>query len=83
MDILNEPCTELGTGSEEQIVPGDAYRFQALYSNYKNTPEDLHLFYNNMITAIRTIDQETPVIVESGYYAQPPSYTGWPGNLFR
>jgi hypothetical protein len=79
-DILNEPCPELQTDLEEQTVPGDAGRFLDWYRQYKGTPRDLHQFYQRMIQAIRTIDQETPIMVESGFYAQPSAYWEWPGK---
>jgi hypothetical protein len=34
-----------------------------------------------MTEAVRTVDQETPVMVESGFYAQPPAYVAWPHRL--
>ncbi len=80
-DILNEPCPELHTGIEEQTVPGEAVRFIEWYRQYKDTPRDLISFYTRIIDAIRTVDAETPVMVESGFYAQPPAYAGWPARL--
>jgi len=80
-DILNEPCPELQTDIEEQTVPGAADRFLDWYSLYKGTPRDLPLFYQRMINAIRVIDPETPIMVESGFYAQPSAYMEWPGKL--
>jgi hypothetical protein len=80
-DILNEPCPELNTDIEEQTVPGDALRFSDWYSKYKGTTHDLYLFYKNVIKAIRTVDSETPIMVESGYYAQTSAYVGWPAKL--
>lgn len=80
-DILNEPCPELKTGIEEQTIPGDAARFCEWYFKYKGTTHDLRLFYKNVIKAIRTVDAETPIMVESGYYAQPSAYVGWPAAL--
>ncbi len=80
-DILNEPCPEWHTGIEEQTAPGEADRFIAWYRKFKDTPRDLLLFYEHMIHAIRTTDPETPIMVESGFYAQPPAYAGWPVSL--
>jgi hypothetical protein len=80
-DILNEPCPELGTGIEEQTVPGEAQRFTDWYIKFKNTPRDLFLFYQKMTKAIRSVDSDTPIMVESGFYAQPPAYYGWPGLI--
>jgi hypothetical protein len=80
-DILNEPCPELGTGIEEQTSPGDAERFTGWYEKHKNTPRDLFLFYQKMIKAIRSVDSVTPIMVESGFYAQPSAYTDWPALI--
>jgi hypothetical protein len=80
-DILNEPCPELLTGIEEQTIPGEADRFSGWYSKYKDTPRDLYLFYQRVINAVREIDQETPIMVESGFYAQPSAYLEWPDKL--
>jgi len=80
-DLLNEPVPELRTGIEEHTVPGEAGRFPEWYSKYKGTPRDLYLFYQKMIKAIRTVDTETPVVVESGFYDQPSAYWEWPEKL--
>jgi hypothetical protein len=80
-DILNEPCPELLTNIEEQTVPGEADRFLDWYSQYKDTPRDLFLFYQRIIKAIRAVDTETPIMVESGFYAQPSAYLEWPDKL--
>jgi hypothetical protein len=78
-DILNEPHPELRTNIEEQTVVGDAERFIGWYEKYKGTPRDLYQFYQRIIKAIREVDPETPIMVESGFYAQPPAYMEWPG----
>ncbi|MDR2393141.1 MAG: glycoside hydrolase family 5 protein [Treponema sp.] len=80
-NILNEPCPELGTAIQEQTAVGDAQRFSRWYGQYKHTPRDLYDFYNRIIAGIRKVDKKTPIMVESGFYAQPPSYAGWPGRL--
>jgi hypothetical protein len=80
-DILNEPYPEMSTGLKEQTTVGNADRFSAWYSQYQNTPRDLYRFYDNMIRTIRYIDRYTPIMVESGFYAQPSSYTEFPDKL--
>ncbi len=79
-DFLNEPYPERGTDIEEQTEPGDAARFIDWYEKNKGTTRDLYDFYRRIIKAVRQIDPETPIMVESGFYAQPPAYTGWPGK---
>jgi hypothetical protein len=80
-DIINEPCPELGTGLEEQTRVGDAQRFPLWYAQYKDTPRNLYDFYHRIIQAIRQVDRDTPIMVESGFYSQPPSYCAFPGKF--
>jgi hypothetical protein len=80
-DILNEPCPEIRTDLKEQTTVGEADRFLQWHGRHKNTPRDLYDFYNKIIHAIRQIDRDTPIMVESGFYAQPSSYCGFPGKL--
>jgi hypothetical protein len=77
-DILNEPYPEQGTNLQEQTTVGDYDRFQDWYKKYKETPRDLFSFYKKIITEIRKVDKETPIMVESGFYSQPPSYMTFP-----
>lgn len=41
------------------------------YERVKGGPGDLNLFNQQMVSAIRSIDSEMPIIVESGLYATP------------
>jgi hypothetical protein len=80
-DIINEPYPEIKTGLKEQTTVGDAKRFPAWYAQYKDTPHDLYNFYNRIIQSIRQVDSDTPIMVESGFYSQPPSYCEFPDKL--
>jgi hypothetical protein len=80
-DILNEPYPEIKTGLKEQTTIGEADRFLQWHTQYKNTPRDLYDFYNKIIYAIRQIDRDTPIMVESGFYAQPSSYCEFPDKI--
>jgi hypothetical protein len=80
-DILNEPYPEYGTNIKEQAEIGDAQRFSDWYAQYKNTPRDIYDFYTRIIREIRKVDDNTPIMVESGFYAQPSAYCGWPNKL--
>jgi hypothetical protein len=80
-DIINEPYPEMGTGLEEQTTVGDAQRFSTWYEQYKNTPHNLYDFYHRIIQAIREVDRDTPIMVESGFYSQPPSYCEFPDTF--
>jgi hypothetical protein len=80
-DILNEPYPEIETGIKEQTMVGNADRFLTWYTQYKNTPRDLYSFYAKMIQTIRQIDLNTPIMVESGFYAQPSAYCEFPSKF--
>jgi hypothetical protein len=80
-DILNEPCPEIRTGLKEQTTVGEAGRFLQWYAQYKNTTKDLYDFYTKIIHSIRQIDRDTPIMVESGFYAQPSAYCEFPDKL--
>ncbi|NIA71853.1 glycoside hydrolase family 5 protein [Pelagibius litoralis] len=80
-NILNEPRPELGTGLAEHGAPGDIARFDDWYAAHRGTPADLYAFYQEVIAAIRAVDPSTPVMVDSGLYAQPGAFAYWPGPL--
>lgn len=64
-NIKNEPHPEIYLGQ-------DSYGEEGIidwYKTVKGSPGDLNLFYSNIIKAIREIDRETPIIIESGMYA--------------
>lgn len=66
-DLINEPAPE-------RVVPlGDWYTddYQAWYDQLKGTAADLNLFYRRVIREIRKVDPQTPIIIESGFYATP------------
>lgn len=68
-NILNEPHPE-----RAQIVPFNDFwwdDFPTWYAKVRNTPADLNLFYGKVVTAIRQVDKETPIILDSGLYATP------------
>lgn len=64
-NIKNEPHPEIFLKQETFGKDG----IMDWYNSIKNTPGDLNLFYRRIIRAIREIDTETPIIVESGQYA--------------
>ncbi len=80
-NILNEPRPEPGLGVEEHTAPGNVSRFHDWYAEHRGTPADLHAFYRRVIAAIREVDDETPIMVDSGMYAQPGAFAYWPGPL--
>lgn len=77
-NIVNEPAPEKQSGPEENASMG---ALQAWQSSQENTLRDLPNFYTNVISAIRSIDETTPVMVDSGWYANPRSLAAWSGPL--
>ena len=74
-NIINEPTPEMGTELPEH---GDPIRYPLWYQEHKGTSRDLPAFYNYVIEAIREVDSKTPVMVDSGWYAQAQAFTYWP-----
>lgn len=66
-NIINEPHPERGTGFDDFWWDD----FLKWYANVENTPADLNKFYAEVVVAIRKVDRETPVVLDSGLYATP------------
>ncbi len=47
------------------------------YEGQRGGLRDLPAFYNQVIASIREVDPETPIMVDSGWYAQPLAFTHW------
>ena len=77
-NLLNEPAPEKKTGLAEN---GAMESLMAWQAEHTGTPRDLPALYNRMITAIRTVDPLTPVMVDGGYYANPRALAAWPARL--
>ena len=58
------------------MIPAE--RYLSWYQKYRGTPHDLPAFYETVIQAIRKTDIETPVMLDSGWYAQPAAFVHWP-----
>ncbi len=74
-NILNEPTPEMKTGIAEH---GPVSRYVPWYQKYKGTSHDLPAFYETVMTAIRKVDSETPIMLDAGWYAQPTAFVYWP-----
>jgi len=74
-NLLNEPTPEMGSGLPEDSPPA---AYGAWYGRVKGSARDLPAFYEMVIAAIRKADPETPVIVDSGWYARPAAFSFWP-----
>jgi hypothetical protein len=74
-NILNEPTPEMKTGLAEH---GPASRYHDWYKKHQGTTRDLPAFYTEVIAAIREVDPDTPIMLDSGWYAQPAAFVHWP-----
>jgi len=70
-NILNEPHPEKLGGFDED----GARDFAGWYQKAKGTPRDLNAFYTKVIGAIRSVDAETPVMLDAGLYAAPDAFS--------
>jgi endoglucanase len=66
---LNEPCPERAAPPKlTDWFTGDYESWQA---KVQGSPADLSLFYEKLVRAVREVDRETPIILDSGFYATP------------
>lgn len=77
-NLINEPAPEKTTGLLENASLADLKTWQ---DQHAGGTRDLVLFYEKVIKAIRTVDAATPVMVDSGYYANARSFSTWPKAL--
>lgn len=66
-NIKNEPHPEVYFG-KHSFWDRDLRQW---YQTMKGSPADLNRFYKKMVSSIREVDSETPIILESGLYATP------------
>ncbi|SDS17763.1 Cellulase (glycosyl hydrolase family 5) [Paenibacillaceae bacterium GAS479] len=66
-NLINEPHPETATGFDDFWVED----YEAWYVKQQNTAADLNLLYSEIVKAVRTVDQETPIMLDSGLYATP------------
>ena len=66
-NIVNEPHPERGTGFNDFWWDD----FIEWYAGVENSPADLNRFYASVVKAIREVDKETPIVLDSGLYATP------------
>jgi endoglucanase len=69
-NILNEPHPELATGFENHGAD-----FTKWYAKVKDTAADLNRFNATIVEAIRQVDKETPIVIDSGLWASPSAIT--------
>ncbi|MGI8784345.1 MAG: glycoside hydrolase family 5 protein [Acidobacteriota bacterium] len=64
-NILNEPVPERALGLRDPRTQD----MMAWRAKVKNTPADLNRFNAKVVEAIREVDQETPVVIDCGWWA--------------
>ncbi|WP_397251189.1 glycoside hydrolase family 5 protein [Peribacillus simplex] len=66
-NLINEPHPETATGF------GDFWTedYREWYNNVEHTAADLNELYKTIVDSVRTVDKETPIILNSGLYATP------------
>ena len=74
-NIKNEPSPELSAPKFGDWATED---YEGWYKKIKGTPSDINLFYQKVVSAIRKVDPDTPIIVDSGFYATP-----WAFNILE
>jgi endoglucanase len=67
-NIINEPSPELLSPKLIDWYTGD---YKAWFDKVRGTAADLNSFYRRMVTAIREVDAETPIVLDVGFYATP------------
>ncbi|WP_412678198.1 glycoside hydrolase family 5 protein, partial [Bacillus wiedmannii] len=68
-NIINEPHPETAKNNRYNDFWTEDY--EKWYAKVEGTTADLNRFYQKVINSIREVDQETPVILDSGLYATP------------
>lgn len=66
-DLLNEPAPERAILFQDWYT-GDYAKW---YASVKDTAGDINTLYRTLAQAIRNVDQKTPLILETGFYATP------------
>lgn len=77
-NLLNEPAPERTQSLAENAPLADTREFM---SKQTGTARDLPAFYDFVIAAIREVDEFTPIMVDSGFFANPRSLAAWPAAL--
>lgn len=67
-NLRNEPSPERVPPALADWYTGD---YEAWYTRVRGTPADLNLFYRCAVAAIRQVDPDTPIVLDSGFYATP------------
>jgi len=68
-NILSAPAPELMSGPAKESE--DLAERQAWCSAQAGQASDLDAFYRAVVAAIRAVDKTTPILLDTGYFAQP------------
>lgn len=74
-NLKNEPDVERATPRLNDWYKGD---YAGWCQKVQGTTSDLSLFYEKIISAIREVDTETPIVLDTGFYA-----TAWGFKCLR
>jgi hypothetical protein len=77
-NILNEPVPEFKAGLDEHAPLEQRI---AWYQKHQKTTRDLPAFYETVIEAIRKVDNQTPIMVDGGWYGGAMGFMYWPKPL--
>jgi len=69
--LINEPHPEKAFGIHDFW----GQDFTDWYDTIRSTPADLNLFNKRMVAAIRTVDANIPIVIESGLFATPATFS--------
>src|SRR3546814_15854164 len=54
---------------------------RAWYAKHRGTARDLPDLYRTLIAAIRSVDVDTPLMLDAGWYAAADAFAYWPAPL--
>src|SRR3546814_13175387 len=77
-NLINEPTPEKGAGLPEH---SDAATMRAWYAKHRGTARDLPDLYRTLIAAIRSLDADTPLMLDAGWYAAAHAFAYCPASL--
>ncbi|WP_291760576.1 glycoside hydrolase family 5 protein [Lysinibacillus sp. UBA5990] len=66
-NVINEPHPETATGFNDFWTED----YDKWYNKVENTPADLNRLYGTIVDSIRSVDADTPIILDSGLFATP------------
>ncbi|MFK4064149.1 glycoside hydrolase family 5 protein [Brucella anthropi] len=77
-NIINEPAPE-----KEGELPEHAsvQTMKEWYANNRGGSRDLPAFYTYVIEQIRSVDPDTPIMVDAGWYGAADAFSYWPEKL--